>query len=768
LTENGSHAGFEKSSIGREGGRRDPFSTMRIFEKLGRGPTNLPAQPTPLVDREKEFMAVRGLLQSETRLVTLTGPGGTGKTRLALEIASTLVDNFPGGVFLIPLARITDPGLVPSEIVSTLGVTEKGGQSIGETIKEFLRDKAMLLVLDNFEQVVSAAPIAAELLHECPKLKILVTSRTPLRIRGEHELLVHPLALPEPEKSASVDVLLSSPSVRLFVQRAKAVRPEFELTPENARTVAEVCIRVDGLPLALELAAVRIRIMSPEIILKRLEKRLGLLTGGAQDLPARQRTLRDTIAWSYDLLDPIAKKVFRRVSVFVGGFSLDAAQSVCGTFPDGDVDALDSLSKLVEGNLVYRVDAGGEMRFGMLETIREFALESLETAGESGKALEAYSNFFLEFAEKAEPELRRPDQAEWLTQLDRDHDNLRAVIRWSIENGNVDLSLRLASHLWRFWYIRGHWAEGRVWIARTIDKSGSTQSVARAKALFGNGVLASVQDDFPAAHSLLDRSLALFRELGDKEGIAFALNSLAIVARSEGDLSGGMKLQEDSLALMREIGNKWGIALVLMNMGVGQRAQGDHAKAAKLHEQSLQLFRELGDKRYIARMLINLGIDSRDKGDLKQSRRLLTESLSLSREMGEKIGIAESLLYLGSVAKRQGEFSSAVELLRESLAVYYELGDKEGIATCFDEYASCDCARGAVEHATRLMGACDALREFAHVPIPPAYRADHERDVTLARTKLRPEEFDVEWANGRVMTLEQAVKFVLGLESERV
>jgi len=404
----------------------------------------------------------------------------------------------------------------------------------------------------------------------------------------------------------------------------------------------------------------------------------------------------------------------------------------------------------------------------MLETIREFALESLETTGESRKALEAYADFFLAFAEKAELELRRPNQAEWLTKLDRDHDNLRAVIRWSIENGNVDLSLSLASLLWRFWYIRGHWTEGRVWLTRTIDESRSTESVARAKALFGNGVLASVQDDFPAAHSLLDRGLALFRELGDEEGVAFALNSLAIVTRSEGDLSGGMKLQEDSLALMREIGNKWGIALVLMNMGVWQRVQGDYAKAAKLHEQSLQLFRELGDKRYIARVLINLGINSRDEGDLKQSRRLLTESLSLSRELGEKIGIAESLLYLGSVAKRQREYDSAVELLRESLAAYYELQDKEGIATCFDECASCDCARGAVVNASRLMGACDALRQVAHLPILPVYRADHERDVALARAKLGSEEFGVEWANGRLMTLEQAVNFVLAPGSQRV
>ena len=757
-----------EASIGHGRPQSDPFAALTRLRAIDRGRTNLPAQPTPLIGREKELReAIELILRNDLRLLTLTGSGGTGKTRLGIEVAWALVDKFPGGVFLVSLAPITDHSLVVSAIMNALGVAEQGQKSLAESLKDHLRDKRILVVLDNFEHLMPAVSLVSELLTGCPRLKILVTSREPLRIRGEHEFPVLPLMLPDMNKIRVIESVLDYAAVVLFVQRTQAVRPDFTVGPENARTIAEICVRLDGLPLALELAAARMRILTAEEMLNHLQNRLGLLTAGPRDLPARQRTLRDTIAWSYEPLQADDKKLFRRLSVFANGFSFEAVEAVCNAPRDLRGGVLEALSRLVERNLIQSYITQCGTRFGMLETIREFALEALTTSSELKQTQKTYVEYFLSLAEKVEPELRGAAQASWLTRLEQEHDNMRKAIRLSIESKDVDRSLRFASALWRFWYIRGHCTEGRTCITSALANAGSMSNAFRAKALLGLGTLASVQNDFPAGRAALEESLGLFRELGDKEGMAFTLNTLGIITLEEGDYSGSMRFHEESLELMREAGNKWGVGLVLNNLGVVARGLGEYDKATELHKECLMIFKELGDKRHVAAMLYNLGTNSRDKTDYDEARKLLTESLLLSRELEHKVGIAESLLLLGSVARKQRDQDTAGKLFAESIVLFLEIGAKEGIADCLDEYAGWVFEKGEAERAAQLIGACEALREVAHLPLPPAYCASHERDVGFARKALGEDRFAAEREKGRFMTIEEAIACALGPQPPR-
>ena len=768
MTQAGTTDGGRKSVPDNETRLGDPFSTLKIFAATKIRPAHLPSPTTPLINREKEVRAARELLlKTDVRLVTLTGTGGAGKTRLAIEVASTLANEFQNGVFFVSLASITESSLVPSTIVSTLGIMEKRGKSITETLRDYLREKQTLLILDNFEQVISAASDVAVLLAECPRLKMLVTSREQLRVKGEHELPVLSLEVPDLTHIPKVKELLTCAAVALFVQRAQAIRTEFRVTTENSRTIAEICTKLDGLPLALELAAAHTRVLSPEALLPRLRNLFELLTTGSRDLPIRQQTLHNTIEWSYDLLSEQDKRLFRSLSIFGGVFSIEAAQEICITLSESSEGILNQLSRLVEKSLLISEIGPIETRFRMLGTIREFAFQSLSSNSESERIMQRYSEYFVSIVERARLELRGPNQATWFTRLEEDHDNLRQALRRSLENGRVEFALRLCTALWFFWYVRGYWSEGRDWIARTLTEAGDTFPDLQAEALLGAGTLAAFQGDFRNARSFLEESLTISKKIGDAPGEARALNALAMMERSEGHTSEAQRLQEESLTKFQALGDKWGIATALNGLGVGARYKAHYDEAIPIHRQSLELFRELGDKRGIARALANLGSNMIRKGDTENARKLHEESLLLYLEQGDKIGIADSLLELGSLTRRQGSYDMACNRLKQALLVYNEIGSVDGIITCFEEFAACASSENRFDEAARLLGVSQRMREVSKSPIPPAYRTEHEHDVGAVANALGDQALGAEMTLGRRMTLEDAVKYALAINTDK-
>lgn len=570
----------------------------------------LPVPLTAVVDREHEVAAVTDLLRrDEIRLLTLTGPGGVGKTRLALHLAGGLAERGADGAVFVNLAPIRDPKLVELTIARALGLEDAGSRPVRERLTEYLRERQMLLLLDNFEQVLEAAPPVAELLQVCPRLTALVTSRAALHVRGEHQYPVQPLAVPDLRQPWSTEALARYPAVALFVQRAQAVKPDWDIPGSHGPVVAQICRCLDGLPLAIELAAARIKSLPPEDMLRRLEHRLPMLTGGPRDLPERQKTMRDTIAWSYYLLDAAEQALFRRLSIFVGGCTLEAAEAIAGAERWGreseqsgaTSDALHSAATLLQGlesledmslvHVVRQTDA--EARFGMLETIREYGLERLDAAGELATAHERHAAYYLALVESAEPNLTGPQQATWLDRLEREHDNLRTALRRVAETGEVHLGLRMAGALWHFWWTHGHLSEKRTWLGgllsrnHTDEVAGGDHRAARAKALHGAGVLASYQGDFGHGATLLDESLALYRELGDSVGLAGALVGLGNASQWLEDYGRAAVLFEEGLALYRDLGDRQGIANALTNLGTLLMLRGEYAQAATLYEESL-------------------------------------------------------------------------------------------------------------------------------------------------------------------------------------
>ncbi|HET8850938.1 MAG TPA: adenylate/guanylate cyclase domain-containing protein, partial [Ktedonobacteraceae bacterium] len=519
---------------------------------------SLPVQPTPLIGREQEVVTTGQLLRREdVRLVTLTGPGGTGKTRLGIQVAAGLSDVFADGVYFVSLAPISDAMLVLPAIAKTLGIRDGIGQSLSARLAEVLLKKQVLLLLDNFEQVVGAAPQVADLLSTCPQLKVLVTSREVLHVRAEHEFAVPPLELPDPAHLSELAAIARAPSVALFLQRAQAVKPEFRLTITNARAVAEICVRLDGLPLAIELAAARMKLLSPQVLLTRLGRRLAMLTGGSRDVPARQQTLRNTIEWSYQLLNAWEQRLFRRLSVFVGGCTLLAAEAVCTLPDDGEGEVLDGVASLIDKSLLKRMEQAGEgseePRLLMLETIREYGLEVLAARGEEEIALRAHADYFMQFAEEAEPALKGPQLVMWLERLEREHDNLRAALQWALEGGRAEMALRLGTALERFWVVRGHRNEGRAFLERALAGSAGVTPYVRAKALLAAARLAFIQSNYDQGEVLAQESLALFQELGDRRGIALSLDRLGMAAWRRGNFTAARVLMEEDLALFREV-----------------------------------------------------------------------------------------------------------------------------------------------------------------------------------------------------------------------
>jgi predicted ATPase len=745
---------------------RDCFSEKPVREVEPR-PTNFPMSRTGFVGREKEAAAAKELLlRKNVRLVTVTGPGGIGKTRLAVEVASGLVESFPGGIYFIPLSSLSDPGLIGSVIVQTMGIGEAGGQSPLEILRKNLQDSLrapMLFLLDNFEHLIPAAPIVAELLVMGPHLKILVTSRAALHVYGEHEFPVPPLALPDSRSMPSVEVLSQYPAVALFVQRAVAAKPDFELNRENAPAVIEICARLDGLPLAIELAAARVKVLSPSSMLTRLASRLQLLTGGARDLPQRQQTLRAAMDWSYDLLNAAEQKLFRRLSVFVGGCSLEGVEAVCDTKSDLDLDLLDGMASTVDKSLVQQVEqANGESRFVMLETIREYALEKLEASGEEALTKRAHAAYCLVLAEEEATEQSDAEGAEWLERFALEHDNFRAGLEWLTETGDAEWGLRLGAALFRFWETREYLAEGRVRLGKLLKLAGAAAPTkARARALFAAGVLTGEQGDYAPADTLIRESLDIARLLRDKQGVAVSLNALAVFARDRGDVAVAHSLFEESLVLWRELGDKKAVARSLSNLANVVKLQGDYARARSLYAECLSIFRGLGDRTGIAWSLNYEGDVARDQGDSAAARTLYEQGLAIFRELGDRWGIAGTLADLGSLAREQRNYPGADSLYRESIKIFRELEHKRGIARLLECFACSAAAQLEAERSLRLAGAAAALRQSIGAPLTPAEQAKLESTLDPARQVLTNTAGATAWLEGWAMPVEEAVEDVL-------
>jgi len=749
---------------------RDCFSEKPVKQVETRS-ISLPVSRTRFVGREKEVAAAKELLQrQDVRLVTVTGPGGIGKTRLAVEVASGLIERFPGGIHFVPLSPLSDPDLVASVIVQTLGIREAGGQSPLEILKENLQDslrEPRLLLLDNFEHLVQAAPTVAELLVMGPNLKILVTSRAALHVYGEHEFPVPPLALPDPRSMPSVEVLSQYPAVALFVQRAVAAKPDFELNRENAPAVTEICARLDGLPLAIELAAARVKVLSPSSMLTRLASRLQLLTGGARDLPLRQQTLRAAMDWSYDLLNAAEQKLFRRLSVFVGGCNLEGVEAVCDTKGDLDLDLLDGMASMVDKSLVQQVEqAKGESRFVMLETVREYALEKLEVSGEEALTKRAHAAYCLVLAEEATEE-SGAEGAEWLERFAFEHDNFRAALEWLTETGDAEWGLRLGAALFHFWETRDYLTEGRARLDKLLKLAGAAAATkVRARALFAAGVLAGGQGDYASADALVGESLDITRELDDKQGVAVSLNALAVLAKGRGDVAVAHSLLEESLAGWRELGDLKAVARSLSNLANVVTLQGDYARARSLYAECLSIFQGLGDRTGVAWSLNHQGDVARDQGDTLAARTLYERSLAIFRELGDSWGIAGALADLGTLAREQQNCPEAHTLYRESLRVFQKLDHKRGIARLLECFACLAAAQFRAERSLRLAGAAAALRQNIGAPLTPAEQRKLDAILDPARKALTNTACTTAWLEGWALPVEKAIEEVLVPEAE--
>jgi predicted ATPase len=750
---------------------RDRFTEKRVKHVEIR-PTNIPVQRTRFVGREKEVAAAKELLmRQEVRLVTVTGPGGIGKTRLAVEVASGLVERFPGGIHFVPLSPLSDPGLIASVIAQTLGIREAGGQSPLEILKKNLQDSLrapMLILLDNFEHLIQAAGIVAELLAMTPNLRFLVTSRAALHVYGEHEFPAPPLALPDSRSAPTIEALSRYPAVELFVQRAVAAKPDFELNQENGRAVAEICARLDGLPLAIELAAARVKVLSPSSMRTRLASRLQLLTGGARDLPQRQQTLRSTIDWSYDLLSAAERKLFRRLSVFVGGCTLEGAEAVCDTKGDLDLDLLDGMASIVDKSLVQQVEqTNGESRFVMLETIREYAREKLEASGEDALTKRAHAAYCLVLAEEEATEQGGAEGGEWLERFTREHDNFRAGLEWLTETGDAEWGLRLGAALFRFWETRDYLAEGRDRLGKLLKIKGAALATkVRARVAFAAGVLASEQRDYVPANALLRESLEIARELCDQQGVAVSLNALAVIAREQGNVGLAHSLFEESLVLWRELGDQRAVARALSNVASVVTLQGDQDRARTLYAECLSIFRELGDRTGIAWSLNSQGDVARDQGDSASARTLYEQGLAIFRELGDRWGIAGTLADLGGLAREQRDFPTAYSVYRESLKIFQELEHKRGIARLLECFACAAAARLEAERSLRLAGAAAALRQNIGAPLTPAEQTKLEAILQPARQALTHTAGATAWLEGWAMPIEKAIEEVQASAAE--
>jgi len=730
-------------------------------------PNNLPVQRTAFIGREQEATALRQLLSRvDVQLVTLTGPGGIGKTRLALQVAAEASAEFPGGVCFVPLSAVSDPGLIPSTIGQALGVRETGNPQ--ESLKDYVSglNQSMLLLLDNFEHLVSAAPVITQLLTTGPKLKVAVTSQAPLHVYGEHEFPVPPLALPDLKSIPPLEVLSRLPAVALFVERAQAVKHEFALTRENAPAVAAICARLDGLPLAIELAAARIKLLPPSAMLARLENRLNLLTGGARDLPTRQQTLRSTVDWSHGLLNAAEQTLFRRLSVFTGGGTLEGVEAVCDTKSDLGLDILDGMASMVDKSLAQQVEqVDAETRFLMLSTIREYALERLAESDDESATRRAHAAYYLVLAEEgAEDVVAHP---EWLDRFEIEHDNFRLALDYLIKTGDAEWGLRLGTALFRFWETREHLTEGRDGIAKILALEGTAaHPKLRARLLFAGAVLAGGQGDYGSARQLLEESLDTCLELGDNRGVAVALNALAVNARDRGEFDVAALLFGRCVAIWKDLGDSAGIARALSNLANVTKLQGEYARASSLYDECLTMFRKAGDGAGVAWTLNYQGDVAREKTDLVAARSFCEQSLAAFRELRDGWGIASALSDLASLSCDLGNDAEARRLYGESIRMFQEVGHKRGIARALECLAVSAAAQSNAEQSLHLAGAAAALRQRLGAPLTPTEQPRLEKALEFARRALGNTAGLTAWMEGWAMPVEQAVREALDGDAE--
>jgi predicted ATPase/DNA-binding SARP family transcriptional activator len=732
----------------------------------------LPAQTTRFIGREAEQAQLADLLQEPIyRLITLSGAGGIGKTRLALQVVADLEDDFADGVCFVALASVTDPALVIPAIAQAFSVQESPAQPLIDSLKLHLRVKQTLLVLDNVEQVSAAGPHIAALLQAAPQLTVLVTSREVLRLSGEYEFVVPPLALPDMQHPLTLPMLNQSDALRLFVARAQEVQPDFAMSEATAWNIAAICHRLDGLPLAIELAAARIRLLSPWALLQRLANPLTLLTGGARDLPARHQTLRATIDWSYQLLPPSEQQLLARLAVFVRGWTLEAAEAICvadDTLPFTILDGIQALAvkSLVRKQADTRAGMEATPYFGMLETIRDYALERLEASEEAEEIRRRHATYYLALVETAEPELEGAGEIHWAQRLEAEYRNIRAALAWSCAvPSNGELSLRFTGALYNFWRRQGYLHEARAWAEQAVGQP-QGPPLARSKAILVLAQIAGQLDEYALAMTLYEQNLEIFRALGDRVGVARVLLNQGRTARIQGNYAQATRLEEESRTLFAEVGDRAGVAIALRSLGEVAFDQGALREATARFQEAKRISEEIGFIGRIAWTTMDLGRCAHAAGEDGQAARLLEASLLQFQALSHQTGLQQALEWQGRVAQAQCEYERAVRLYRESLRLSQAIGSRWEIANVLAGLAGTLGCNGQAVRAARLFGAVDALRAAVGIPLPPVVRPEYARDVAVVQAQMDAETWAAAWAAGRRMTLEQVIADALHEQAE--
>ena len=777
------------------------------LRSLAANPHNLPVQLTPLIGRERELARAVAMVRDDgTRLLTLTGPGGMGKTRLGLQVAAELVDAFPDGVWFVPLAAVTDPSLVVMSIGDALGVRESGSGDVRELVLDHLRGKTALLLLDNFEHLLEASSIVTDLLT-LPSISILVTSRSPLRLRAEREFPVPPLVLPKRKPPPTAEQLNQFAAVQLFIERAQAVKPDFVVTNENAPAIAEICYRLDGLPLAIELAAARVKLLPPEALLGRLEQRLSLLTGGARDLPKRQQTLREAIAWSYDLLGADEQRVFRMLGVFTGGFSLETADGIWNRLhTEASADetngvvrsVLPEIAELVDESLVRQVEpVSSEARFDFFQTIQEFAREELNAHGERERARRAHLDVIADMARRAAPQLIGPDQVAWFRRLTSEHDNLRAALTYALSVGDGEMADAICGNIWRFWWVRGHLSEGRRWLEASIALRPDALTSEHGHAVKGAGSLAEDQGDIERAieryaqavqiaRAIGDRYLEaltldsqgniehdrgryeesiplhaeaqrIFEEIGDKRGAASAAHNLGSVRYYMGDLDAAEAAYTRSLDLIREAGDLRGVAIISGNLAAVIRARGDSERSLNVLDASLDVLRELGDEPGYALSLTNMAENCVDLGDLERARGYASEALEIAERIGARRTAAATRAVLSRVERTSGNDALATSLLISALTDHWDLQDIQFVSDHLAALGGLAGSLGDPRLGVTLVAAAHKARDELGITPTPVEAEQREQLLEPLRAALDARAFDQAWHEGSEAPLDEAV-----------